>query len=82
VSVLVALLQIYVLILFLSIVATWIPLRDGSPFLPAVRVLRALTDPVLNPLRRIIPPLTVGGVGLDLSPFILLLVLELVIARL
>lgn len=36
-----------------------------------VRILHALTEPVLGPIRRIIPPIG----GLDLSPLILLLLI-------
>jgi YggT family protein len=35
--------------------------------------VRALTEPILAPVRRIVPPLRVGGVGIDLS-FILVFV--------
>ena len=33
-------------------------------------MLYALTEPVLGPLRRAIPPVRIGGMGLDLSPLI------------
>ena len=32
----------------------------------------AVTDPILNPLRRLIPPLRLGGIALDLSSMILI----------
>ena len=32
----------------------------------------AVTDPILNPLRRLIPPLRLGGLALDLSSMILI----------
>jgi YggT family protein len=32
-----------------------------------------VTDPILNPLRSIIPPIRTGGIALDLSPMILML---------
>ncbi|MFB6574516.1 YggT family protein [Kocuria palustris] len=32
----------------------------------------AVTDPILNPLRRLIPPLRLGGMALDLSSMILI----------
>lgn len=35
------------------------------------RVLAGIVDPVLRPLRGIIPPVPIGGVRLDLSPIIL-----------
>ena len=39
-----------------------------------------LTDPPLKLLRRIIPPLRVGGVALDLSFLVLLIGLQLAIS--
>jgi YggT family protein len=33
-------------------------------------VLYSLTEPVLGPVRRIIPPMGFGGMGLDLSPIV------------
>ncbi len=44
------------------------------------RFLARLIDPVLVPIRRAIPPLRVGGMSLDLSPLILLVGLQLIIA--
>ena len=32
----------------------------------------AVTDPILNPLRRLIPPLRLGGIALDLSSMIII----------
>lgn len=32
----------------------------------------AVTDPIMNPLRRLIPPLRLGGIALDLSSMILI----------
>jgi len=35
--------------------------------------LDTITEPVLGPLRRAIPPLGIGGMALDLSPLILII---------
>jgi YggT family protein len=43
------------------------------------RVLSAICDPVLNPIRKIIPPARIGGVGLDLSVLILFLVIQVIL---
>jgi uncharacterized protein YggT (Ycf19 family) len=32
--------------------------------------LYLITEPVLGPIRRVLPPLGAGGMGLDLSPII------------
>ncbi len=46
-----------------------------SPYNPLMPVLNALTTPFLRPLRRFIPP--VGGV--DITPFVLILLIQLVL---
>ena len=49
---------------------------------PVSRIYRALAgaiDPILAPIRRVIPPLQLGGVNLDLSPLILLIGLQILI---
>jgi len=41
------------------------------------RLVYAITEPVLGPIRRVMPSVGFGGMGLDLSPIIVLLILEL-----
>lgn len=60
------LLQLYLLILLAHVVFSWVP-RPPEPLLPVVRGVRALTEPILAPLRRLIPPVRLGGAGLDVS---------------
>ncbi len=81
-SLLATLLHLYVIIIVVRILFTWIPVNPWSNFAKVVRVLSLITDPVLNPLRRVIPPLRFGGMGIDLSPMILVLVLSLIANRL
>jgi YggT family protein len=64
------LLQAYWIVLLLHVVFSWVP-RPPEPILPLVRGVRTLVEPVAAPLRRAIPPLRLGGVGLDLSIIIL-----------
>ena len=63
-------LQIYTLILFIRILASWFPPPRGGPLATVMRILYELTDPVLRPLRNLIPPLRMGMMALDLSPII------------
>jgi YggT family protein len=64
-------LSIYWLILFVRIIASWFPPpRYGSPFAPVMRVVYGLTDPILRPLRNLIPPLRAGFMAIDFSPII------------
>jgi len=61
---LVFLLQIYYVLLLLRVVMTWIPNLDTRH--PLARFLYDVTEPVLSPIRQMIPP---QG-GFDLSPMI------------
>lgn len=64
------LLQAYWLVLILHVIFSWVP-RPPDPIVPLVRGVRALVEPIAAPLRRAIPPLRMGGIGLDLSILII-----------
>lgn len=70
-------LQLYVIVIIAQIILSFFPLVPGSPMHRVNMVLRRLTDPVFTPLRRIIPPIGFGGAALDLSPLVVLLVIQL-----
>ena len=63
-------LSIYYVILIARIILSWVPALP-EPLLPLARGVRALTDPLLQPLRGTIPPVQMGTMALDLSPLIL-----------
>jgi YggT family protein len=60
-------LDVYMWIIVIRALLSWV---NPDPFNPIVRMLHKLTEPVLRPLRRIIP---IGSVGLDFSPFLVIL---------
>ncbi len=64
------LLDAYLIILFARVIISWFPIAPGSTMATVYGFLHAVTEPVLGPLRRLIPPLGMGGMGLDLSPII------------
>lgn len=68
------LLNAYVVVLLLHVIFSWVP-RPPEPIMPLVRGVGALVDPLLRPLRSVIPPLRMGGGGaaLDLSILVLFL---------
>jgi YggT family protein len=76
------LIELYLVVLFVRIMFTWFPIAPGTPASKIERALGAVTDPVLRQLRRIIPPLRVGGMALDLSPIILFFVATIAIRAL
>ena len=67
-----SLITLYVLIIFVRIVLSWFPIDPDGPIATVHGLLHLLTEPVLGPLRRILPPVRLGGVGLDLSPIIVI----------
>jgi YggT family protein len=56
-------------LIIIRVVLSWVPI---DPYSPMVRMLREITDPVLEPFRRLIPPIG----GFDFSPIVALFVLE------
>jgi YggT family protein len=71
-------LQAYVIVIFARVILSWFPITPGTPLASAARVLYALTEPVLGPIRRVLPPMRLGGMGLDLSPIIVLIGIQIV----
>ncbi|MDZ7734058.1 MAG: YggT family protein [Acidimicrobiia bacterium] len=49
------------------------PVSQGGALESIANVFYLLTEPVLGPLRRALPPVRLGTVGLDLSPIIVFL---------
>ncbi len=69
----------YILLLLGRLVADWVQMFARSweprgPILILLEVVYSLTDPPLRLIRRLIPPLRLGGMALDLSILIVLLV--------
>lgn len=64
------------------IVLQWIAalgrLSWGHPVRKVLDALNRVIDPVLRPIRRVLPPLRFGGAALDLSPIILLVGLQII----
>jgi YggT family protein len=72
------LLEAYVIIMFARIILSWFPISPSGGLSTIYGFLFTLTEPVLGPIRRIIPPLGMGGMGFDLSPLIVLLAIGLI----
>ncbi len=75
-----ALFLVYVILIFLNILISWVPRMPYSRALRAtLDFVKETTDPYLNFFRRFLPPIGGGGFALDLSP--ILGVIALFIAR-
>ena len=65
-----SLIQLYVLLLVVRVVMSWFPISPNGPAETVAGFLYMVTDPVLVPLRRILPPVRMGAMALDLSPIV------------
>lgn len=74
----IVLLQAYVLVLIAYVIVAWVP-RMPEPLQPVARGIEAVVDPLLRPLRRVMPPLRLGGVGIDLSILVLFFGVQILI---
>ena len=70
------LLNLYSWVIIAAALITWV---SPDPRNPIVTFLRQVTEPVLEPIRSLIPPEKLGG--LDISPMILLFLIWYVIPR-
>jgi YggT family protein len=66
-----ALFLVYIILILLNVLISWVP---RMPYNRALRAtldfVKETTDPYLNLFRRVLPPLGGGGMALDLSPMI------------
>ena len=73
------LIELYLVILFVRIMFTWFPITPGTTAARFERAIGSITDPLLVRVRRIVPPVRMGGGALDLSPVIIFVVLLILI---
>ena len=62
-------LSIYMWVIIIRALISWV---NPDPYNPVVQILQKLTEPVLKPLRNIIP---VYRMGLDITPLIAILLI-------
>lgn len=61
-------LNVYMWIIIIRALISWV---NPDPYNPIVQLLTKLTEPVLRPIRKLVPPYKVG---IDLSPLIAALI--------
>jgi YggT family protein len=76
------LLQILFFVLIARLVLDYVQMfarswRPTGPVLVLAEVIYTITDPPLKALRRVIPPLRIGGIALDLSFLVLIIVVQI-----
>jgi YggT family protein len=78
-------LGVFIVLLFVRLIVDWIQFfaRSWVPRGPVLVVLEgvySITDPPVKALRRLIPPLRLGGMAIDLS-FVALLIICYILQR-
>jgi len=66
VDLLCSLISVYFIILFARIILSWFPLQPGTAMASIASIIYQLTEPVMGPVRRLIP--TIGMI--DISPIV------------
>lgn len=61
---------LFLVALWARVILSYFSVRPGSPLESLNRVAGTITEPVLGPVRRVMPMARVGGAGLDLSPLL------------
>jgi uncharacterized protein YggT (Ycf19 family) len=70
---------LYIWVLFFTALLSWIPASSHSGGLASVRrVLAAVTEPVLRPLRQVLPQPRAGGVAVDFSVLVAIILLYVI----
>jgi YggT family protein len=65
------LIQLYSFVILARVLLSWVPNLD--PYHPAVQFLYQATDPVLEPARKLIPPIGM----IDISAMVVLIILQI-----
>lgn len=79
-GILCAVITVYTIILLVRVILSWALMFGfrppiSGPFRWIVDLLDDVTEPVLQPLRALIPPVRAGGMGLDLSVIVAFVIL-------
>ncbi len=82
VEIVIIVLQVYFYAVLAWVILSWIPTSSTHPLGRASVFLDRIIYPVILPLRRVIPPLRLGGGMLDLTPIVLLIGIRLIIGAL
>lgn len=69
------LLYIFILI---RVVLSFISIPVNNVTRPILNFIYDVTEPLLRLVRNILPPVMIGGIGLDLSPLVAILLLQII----
>ena len=79
IGIIILILRVYFYAVLAWVILSWIPTSSTHPLGRVSIFLDRIIYPVILPLRRVIPPLRLGGGMLDLTPIVLLLGINILI---
>jgi YggT family protein len=74
--------EIYVLILVIRALFSWFPYSSDSPLNPIRTVIFTITEPVLAPFRKLIPPIGMIDISFLVAIIVVEVIVQVVLARL
>ena len=75
IGIIISLLNVYMWVVIVAVLISWI---NPDPYNPIVQFLRAVTEPALARVRRLVPNV-LWSTGLDFTPLILIVLLQVVV---
>lgn len=79
INLLIWLLTIYFYAVFAWVILSWVRVSSTHPLGRIQVFLDRIIYPVVLPIRRVVPPIRIGGGALDLSPIIVLIGIQILI---
>lgn len=71
-------LYLYSLALFAWVILSWVRISSTHPLAKVQLMLDRIIYPVILPIRRVIPPLRIGGAAIDLSVILVFILIRVI----
>lgn len=69
--------QVYIWLIIIRVILSWFRTPFTERLRPILLFIYDITEPVLGFFRRLIPSAMIGGAGIDFSPIVAIIVLQL-----
>jgi YggT family protein len=71
------LLFVYLLIMLARVLSSWFPPPTGGPMRTVMGWVYDLTEPLMRPVRSLLPPVRMGAMAMDFSPILIFIVIAI-----
>ena len=73
------LVELFIFVLIVRALLSWFPLQPGTELARVAGLLARITEPVLAPIRKLLPPIRAGGMAIDLSFLIVVILAQVLV---